>query len=170
MGVARQLADGAEKAVKQSKLDVSKLIELAQERDEMGKGLTHQQMADELGVSRPVVTKALAKIPDAVLESVTVEDFKENRPDIFASLQQEMLKHITPDKIKKASIQQLITAAAILYDKERLARGESTENVAVLNANILDENATQQMKSLIRNITEKQIVASQERARQSLTN
>jgi hypothetical protein len=51
---------------------------------------------------------------------------------VFAGLQERILKSITDEAIKKTPAIQLVTAASILYDKERLERGESTSKVSVL--------------------------------------
>lgn len=62
----------------------------------------------------------------------TVESFKNNRAEIFAGLQEKILKTINEDAIKDASVLQRITSAGILYDKERLERGQSTQNISAL--------------------------------------
>ena len=66
------------------------------------------------------------------IDQQATENFKTSRADIFAGLQERILKSITDEAIKKTPAIQLVTAASILYDKERLERGESTSNVSVL--------------------------------------
>lgn len=59
-----------------------------------------------------------------------VEAFKRSRADVFAGFQEKIMASITPEEIQKAPFGSRITAAAILYDKERLERDLSTSNVA----------------------------------------
>lgn len=66
------------------------------------------------------------------------EKYKSGRADIFAGLQERILNSITDEAIKKTPAIQLVTAASILYDKERLERGESTNNISVLVGAIKD--------------------------------
>jgi len=56
--------------------------------------------------------------------------FKEQKADILASKQRQLLDTLSSDEIKKMSPGSRVTAFAILYDKERLERGQSTENIA----------------------------------------
>ena len=62
------------------------------------------------------------------------ETYKELRADIFAEQQRKLLSlcHGKPAKEQLS----LITATAILYDKERLERDKSTANVTMLTADI----------------------------------
>ena len=59
-------------------------------------------------------------------------DFKKNRADIFAGIQGSLLQSLSPADIKKASLSQRVVAAGILYDKERLERDLSTQNIKPL--------------------------------------
>ena len=87
------------------------------------------QAAKDLGVCRDSVMKRKLNLPVGALVTDLAE-FKIKRGDIFADLQRKTLSAITPDKLAACSAQQLATIAAILYDKERLESGKSTENIA----------------------------------------
>ncbi len=65
-----------------------------------------------------------------LLPTQATEIFKENRADVFAEFQRKSLSHCTPSKFKKAGLRDLVVGTGILYDKERLERGLSTENVS----------------------------------------
>ena len=65
------------------------------------------------------------------IEREATEDYKSRRADVFAGLQERILRSITDEAIKRTPAIQLVTAASILYDKERLERGQSTSNVDV---------------------------------------
>ena len=56
--------------------------------------------------------------------------FKETKADILASKQRALLDSLDTGAIKSMSPGSRVTAFAILYDKERLERGQSTENIA----------------------------------------
>ena len=61
-----------------------------------------------------------------------IEEFKTNRADIFAGLQSRLISSISEQDIQKAPLGSRILAAAQLYDKERLERGQSTDKQPVL--------------------------------------
>jgi len=55
-----------------------------------------------------------------------LDQFKASRADVFAGLQMRMLGSITDRQLQKSSPASLVTAAAILYDKECLETGKPT--------------------------------------------
>ena len=75
------------------------------------------------------VRKQFAK----VFESLPiVDEFRSIRKDVLTASQVELLKNmIDPDKLKKASTRDLALSFGIIYDKERLEAGQSTNNQAV---------------------------------------
>jgi hypothetical protein len=85
--------------------------------------------AKELGVTRAAVIKRRKVIPEGVL-APTITEFRSQRADVFARLQQILLQHITEKKLKGASLAQIGTLFGIMYDKERLEKNLSTENIA----------------------------------------
>jgi len=144
------------------KIDESELIRLAQERKADGRQLTHAEIAEELNVSRPAVTKALAKIPPSVLGSRDVQEFRANRPQIFAEVQRAIIRHITPEKLKKASLNQLGTLFGIFYDKERLEMGQATAHIEALNVHMIDPKALKAIKDAIKISTTKKLETARE--------
>lgn len=56
-----------------------------------------------------------------------VPDYEKHRAQIFSGMQHRLLSSITDEDIQKTPAIQRLTGAAILYDKERLERGQSTE-------------------------------------------
>jgi len=60
------------------------------------------------------------------------EGYKRGRANVLAGLQHKILSTITDTDIKTASLLQRVTAAGILYDKERLETGKSTGNISLL--------------------------------------
>lgn len=66
------------------------------------------------------------------IEQQEIEQYKKNRSNIFAGLQSRILKNITNEDIEKASLQVKAMAFGVLYDKERLENGQSTDNVSII--------------------------------------
>lgn len=89
-------------------------------------GMTYEEIGKIEGVSKVAVYK---QISDLLPNNNDIEIYKQHRADILAKKQVELLQALTPDKIKEASALQLITGMGILTDKERLERGQSTQNV-----------------------------------------
>jgi DNA-directed RNA polymerase specialized sigma subunit len=56
--------------------------------------------------------------------------FKDSRADTLAFYQRKLLNSIDKGAIEKCSAYQRVGMFGILYDKERLERGESTQNIA----------------------------------------
>ncbi len=92
------------------------------------KDLNNKQIAELLGCDRSNVSKRLKEYAPTLRK---IGGYKKHRADIYAHMQSELLSAVTPDKIKDSSATQLITGMAILYDKERLERGQSTQNMSV---------------------------------------
>ena len=112
--------------------------------------------AKDLGVSRQAITKRRANLPKG-LETADVTDFRKNRATTFASLQQILLQYITPEKLKKASIQQLGTLFGIMYDKERLERNLATEHIAHAHFQKLPPDQMASIRKLAQELTERKL-------------
>jgi hypothetical protein len=95
------------------------------------------------GRSKQAVHQRLQPYKDAI---ENLPAFKENRADIFAIHQQRLLNSLTDDDIKKMPPGSRMTSFGILYDKERLERGESTSNVSVLSGRL--DAARKRMQNL----------------------
>jgi len=87
--------------------------------------LSNHAIAQHLKCSDANVCNVLQKFAGRYSQE-QIEDFKNNRADVFAGIGMRMLGSITEAKLKKTSAVQLVTGAAILYDKERLERGQAT--------------------------------------------
>ena len=90
-------------------------------------GLTQAQTAIKLGCGRSNITEHLQR------HNITpgyLKNYKKYRADILALTQHKLLSAINTDDLTKASLSQKVVAYGVLYDKERLERGQSTENIA----------------------------------------
>lgn len=81
-------------------------------------------------------THVLATLKRYGINQAHVRDFQKHRADILAGLQHRLLVSVTDEDIKKTPLGSRILAAAQMYDKERLERGQSTSNQAVIHADI----------------------------------
>lgn len=107
-----------------SQFDLKKAIEMRL------KGISLADIGKYFGISRQAVHVHLKPYVDS--EDINLEIWKEKRADILAGKQATALSLLTEDDIKKASAKDKSLIFAILYDKERLERGQSTSNVSVL--------------------------------------
>lgn len=81
---------------------------------------TKKEIAASTGCHPRFVAKVLKDF-DINLEELRV--YKERADDIWADKERIILQHITPEKIKKGTVQQLVTAAAICRDKRSTGLG-----------------------------------------------
>lgn len=89
-------------------------------------GMTYKEIAEIEGVTKQAICKQISNL---IPNKSALDTYKQNRADILAGKQIEILQALTPDKIKDASALQLVTSMGILTDKERLERGQSTQNI-----------------------------------------
>jgi hypothetical protein len=60
------------------------------------------------------------------IDAKGLESYKQHRGDIVAGVGERIIKSVTDDDIKRMPIGQRIMSYGILYDKERLERGQAT--------------------------------------------
>jgi len=87
----------------------------------------------------------------------SVETFRQERANIFASIQQALLRYITPDKLKHASLQQIGTLFGIMYDKERLEKNQATDFIAHAHFQMLPPDQMESIKALSKELTERKL-------------
>jgi hypothetical protein len=93
------------------------------------------QIAESVNCSKQAVNQTLERYG---IDYNHAENYKKRRAEIFAGLQARILESIDATDIKDASVLQRVTAAGILYDKERLETGKTTANIGTLIARIQD--------------------------------
>jgi len=145
---------------KESRIDKQELIRLAVSRKPNGQKYTHTDIANQFGVTRGAVTKALAKIPKSMLLEVDIDNYRKQRAQIFAEMQKLVLEYITPTKLKNASIQQLGNLFKMFYENERLESNLATEHVAVIHQSTIDQKSMKLIEEAIMNATQKKLVAA----------
>ena len=125
------------------RLDRKKAAELA------NRGMTNPEIAKITGVASSTVYRFLSQ---TIPEREALEHFKAGRADVFASLSlkslelQEKIVETFDDRIisaltpsqKSGLLMTLNVQAGTLFDKERLERGKSTNNISILGKLIMD--------------------------------
>lgn len=112
--------------VKPGKIDLHKAIELRL------KGLSYEDIAKHFNCSKPAVFERLQ--PYIGGRNIDINEFKKNRADLLAWKQAQTLAALTSEDIEKANPRDKAIIFGTLYDKERLERGQSTTNAAVVIA------------------------------------
>lgn len=92
------------------------------------KKLTLEQIGKIVGCTKQTVSQRLRDYQPTFDK---IERFKKHRADFLTHKQAEILGSLTDRDIKDASLLQRTTAFGILYDKERLERNQSTENISI---------------------------------------
>ncbi len=102
-------------------IPLSRIIELR------NKQLTYEEIGQIVGCTRQNIAQRLQPVMQDV-EGLPA--WKENRADVLAVYQHKLLNSLTSEELQKASPYQKVGMFGILYDKERLERGQSTANVS----------------------------------------
>lgn len=89
-------------------------------------GMSQVEIADKFQVSRTAISNLIARTK---ANNEQIEEYRANKAQIFEGIQVDLLSAVSADDPKTA--QQLVTSAAILEDKIRLERGQSTVNTTV---------------------------------------
>jgi DNA-binding Lrp family transcriptional regulator len=95
-------------------VDLEKLLDLSE------RGLSQKDLADELGISVPTLTKRLTELKE---KQGLLLQYRELQSLQLTALQARILESITPEKIEAATLKELIGAFDILKKHERVAEG-----------------------------------------------
>ena len=96
--------------------------------------LSYKQIGILQGVDQAAVFRAIHHL----IPTDTTQYFKANRADIFARMEERVMKRVNVDAIKignPRAFKDAMTGVGILYDKERLERGQSTQNISYADSN-----------------------------------
>jgi predicted DNA-binding protein YlxM (UPF0122 family) len=125
-----------------NKVDKSKALKLRLENN-----LTYQEIADIQGVTKQAIQSALSKL---IPQKDSIEPFKKHRSDIFANTQMKMLNayhNLTDDEQKELVKRRGLVDMGIIYDKERIESGKSTDNIALVLDSVQQIRAMQVSKT-----------------------
>jgi hypothetical protein len=91
--------------------------------------MSYGDIAKYFSIPKPTVQ---ARLKPFFGKDIDAPAFKIHRADLFAGQQARVLSAITDADIKKASLRDKVISAGILFDKERLERGQSTSNSSII--------------------------------------
>jgi hypothetical protein len=91
------------------------------------KGLTEREISAVTGIPKTTIHDTLQKIQN----DPDFKDFQSNKAIYFEKIQHELVKNADHDAIKTMLNKRGMTDAAILEDKIRLIRGQSTNNTLI---------------------------------------
>lgn len=128
-GVAAQKPDDKWLDSKPGKIDFNKALKLRFE-----KNLSLQDIAEHFGVSRQAVWERFQRFKELLEDPESVTAHQSNRDRFWSTLEMKyLLNALDPEKVKETSAAQSAMIAGIAYDKTRLERGLSTENISIKN-------------------------------------
>lgn len=119
-------------------VDVSKALDLR-----VNHNLSYQDIGNLQGVSKQAIHSAIKHL----LPDNDTKLYQDNRADILSHIQVKLLRELDSERLKKASAFQLVGAAGLLYDKERIERGQTTENIGIITGTIKEIQAFRQRRA-----------------------
>lgn len=84
------------------------------------------EIAEKYGVTKGAISKLVSRAKE---DKAAMEEYRASKAEVFEHIQGKLLSAVSEDNPKEA--QSLVTSAAILEDKIRLERGQSTVNTTV---------------------------------------
>lgn len=94
--------------------------------------LSYQDIANVFGLSKQAIQSRLQSHIELFEDPELTAAYVEHKEKVFAGAESRFLvASLDPEKLANASTLQLVTSAGIMYDKQRLERGLSTENISV---------------------------------------
>lgn len=111
--------------------DITKVLDQVKRNPQ----LTMEEIGKINGVSHVAIVNLFKRHG---IERKRIEEYKSNRADFMAGLQEKVLASITASDLEKASLRDKVISAGVLFDKERLERGQSTVNLASIYSQALE--------------------------------
>lgn len=118
---------------------VRKLPDVATVMAHLQAGLTPEQIAKVYSVSESGVRDFLSRNHISLM---ALKNWKRNNADLLALKQAQIVEAMTDEKIGGASLRDQAGALASLNNVERLARGQSTQNIDILEVTAQLEDLT----------------------------
>ena len=113
--------------------------------DLQSRGLSNTQIAKVLGCDHSNISRRLRPLIQTIDHT---HKYRKNRALLLAYEQQRIRQAITDADIAKASLRDKVLSIAILFDKERLESGLSTQNIAYADIVKARDQAKDELKSL----------------------
>lgn len=116
------LPDGIDRTKRNKGIPIETIIEYRK------RGLSINEIAKLCGCSKQNVHERLETVG---YDDKDMENFRRHRAEVFSFIQSKLLNSLDLETIKDMNPYQRIISASILFDKERLETGKSTENIDV---------------------------------------
>ncbi len=112
------------------RVDVAKALKLR-----LKNGMTINEIADHFGVTKQAISQALKSFRGLLnSDASSVEAFDSCKPQLLSAVEQKMLQALLdPDKLQKASLNNVAYAFTQIHSANRLERNLSTDNVSVFS-------------------------------------
>lgn len=141
-------------------IDVTKALKLRLE-----KGLSYDEIGKIFGVTGQAVYQRLNSFKKYIDNPEIIQAFNENKVNILTVVEQELVSNLlAPDKVKKASLNNIAYALQNVSNINRLEQGKSTSNVNIHS--LVDhvskeiDRATEELRQLEQSIAPQDIVSS----------
>lgn len=141
----------------------------------VSKGMNQTEIAEHLGVTRVTVRAAINRVREShpeLLEEMSTEQFRKGESDDLANMRRIILhslrRKMNTLSLSAISLQQLGVLYGILFEKDRLLRGESTEHIATASYKQLDDKTRAVIGDAVKRLTKDMIKESQQDQQDSL--
>jgi transposase len=137
----------------------------------VAKGMNQTEIAEKLGVARVTVRGAMKRMREEcpeLLEEMSTEDFRKGESDDLANLRRIVLyslrRKMNTMSLASISLQQLGVLYGIMFEKDRLLRGEATEHIAAATYQQLDSKTLAVIGDAVKTLTKGMLVDSRAQA------
>ena len=107
------------------------------------KGLTYDQIAKITGNAKSAIIGQLKPFEALIRNPNAVNAYVEHEEQFFDAIRLQLVQALgaqlnDPERVKKLDIQRIGWVLGVLFDKMRLIRGKSTQNIAALSKLVMD--------------------------------
>jgi hypothetical protein len=117
--------------------------------------MTEREIAERVECAKTNVHETLERYG---IKPEKIETYRKNRADIFAGLQDRIFSKLTDVALEKTPAIQLVTAASILYDKERLERGQANQITSIQSVSVETKATLDELRALKFDLSEAQYI------------
>ncbi len=101
--------------------------------------LTYQEIADHFGCAESSVIRACQRLAELIPDPASVDAYRGVKAEILEGVEQQLLASlIQPEKLKKASTNNVAYAYQQVANQLRLEKGQTTGNIGVLAKLVID--------------------------------
>jgi predicted transcriptional regulator len=124
-------------------------------RELRDKGLSYREIGEHLGVGRITVRKDLVSVGAGAVKEM--EEYTKNRLLVWKTTEKRLIDALTEEKLERANAVQLMTGAAICFDKTRLIEGKATTHVMYAHIIMKEKELGASVEELEREIAAREV-------------